>query len=119
MKKFIITYKGQKYELEVEEVTSSGSATKTISTAPATPAPKESPSPVSAGSKAIKAPMPGKILEVLVKPGDSVKRGAVLLILEAMKMKNEIMAPQDAVIADVRTSTGTTVSTGDVLVVLS
>lgn len=123
MKKFIITYKGQKYELEVEEVTSTGSKTTAAAPSPApaptpVPAPAVSPSTMPAGGKAIKAPMPGKILEVLVKPGDSVKRGDVVLILEAMKMKNEIVASDDAKVSEIRVSTGATVSTGDVLIVL-
>jgi len=60
--------------------------------------------------------MPGTILKVNVKPGDSVKKGSVLMILEAMKMENEIMAPNDAVVASVAVSEGANVSTGDVLV---
>ncbi|MPM25497.1 hypothetical protein SDC9_71992 [bioreactor metagenome] len=118
MKKFIITYKGQKYELDVEEVASNDAVPKAGAAAPA-PAPKVSPTVVSAGAKTIKAPMPGKILEIPVKPGDSVKRGDVVLILEAMKMKNEIVAPHDGGISEVRVSAGATVSTGDVLIVLS
>jgi glutaconyl-CoA decarboxylase len=62
--------------------------------------------------------MPGKILSVNVKAGDAVKRGDVLLILEAMKMQNEIMAPADGKVADVRVSAGQTVSTGDAMIVL-
>lgn len=118
MKKFIITYKGQKYELEVEEVTGNGSMQKTAAAPATAPAPAVSPSAISAGAKTIKAPMPGKILEILVKPGDTVKRGAVLLILEAMKMKNEIVAPHDGKISEVSVSAGATVSTGDVMLVL-
>lgn len=63
--------------------------------------------------------MPGKILAVNVKPGDGVKRGDVLLILEAMKMQNEIMAPADGKVADVRVSAGQSVSTGDAMVLLA
>jgi len=61
--------------------------------------------------------MPGKVLEVKVKAGDAVKAGDVLMILEAMKMQNEIMAPADGTISDVRISAGQTVGTGDVMIV--
>ncbi|MGI6092867.1 MAG: acetyl-CoA carboxylase biotin carboxyl carrier protein subunit [Veillonellaceae bacterium] len=121
MKKFIITYKGQKYELEVEEVTGNSPVQKAAAAAPVpapTSAPKQSQPAVSTGEGAVKAPMPGKILDILVKPGDSVKQGATMLILEAMKMKNEIVAPHDAKISEVRVASGATVSTGDVLLIL-
>lgn len=62
--------------------------------------------------------MPGNIVDVKVKAGDSVKKGAVLVVLEAMKMENEIMAPRDAKVVQVLTSKGSTVNTGDVMVVL-
>lgn len=62
--------------------------------------------------------MPGNILKVMVKPGDSVKRGQVLLILEAMKMENEIVAPKDGVVQSVGVNEGNTVDTGASLVVI-
>ena len=62
--------------------------------------------------------MPGKILSVNVKSGDKVEAGDVLLILEAMKMQNEIMAPEDGTVSEVRVNAGDTVSTGDVMVIL-
>ena len=62
--------------------------------------------------------MPGTILDVKVKVGDSVKYGDVLLILEAMKMENEIYAPSDGVVASVNVSAGAAVNAGDVLVTL-
>lgn len=63
----------------------------------------------------VSAPMPGNILDVRVKPGDSVKAGDTLLILEAMKMENEISAPQDGTIASVNVAKGDTVNSGDLL----
>ncbi len=69
-------------------------------------------------SKKLKAPMPGKIWKLPVKQGDTVAAGQLVLILEAMKMENEIMAPRDCVVAAVPTSKGATVNTGDVLAVL-
>ncbi|MGL5512913.1 MAG: biotin/lipoyl-containing protein, partial [Sporomusa sp.] len=74
--------------------------------------------PVAAGAQVVAAPMPGKILSINAKAGDAVKRGDVLLILEAMKMQNEIMAPADGTVSDIRVSAGQTVSTGDAMVIL-
>ena len=71
--------------------------------------------PAALVAVAVNAPMPGNILDVRVKPGDSVKAGDTLLILEAMKMENEISAPQDGTIASVNVSKGDTVNSGDLL----
>ena len=113
MKKYTITVNGTAYEVEVEEAGVVASAPK----AAAAPAPKAA-APVAAGAATVSAPMPGKVLEVKVKAGDAVKSGDVLMILEAMKMQNEIMAPADGTVSDVRVSAGQTVSTGDVMIVL-
>ena len=66
----------------------------------------------------VKAPMPGKILSVAVSAGQAVKKGDLLLVLEAMKMQNEIYAPQDATVSEVRVSANQTVATGEDMVVL-
>ena len=106
MRKFIVNVNGIGYEVEVEEVTGN-------SAAPA--APKAPAAPV-AGSKPITAPMPGTILSVNVNSGDTVKSGQVLIVLEAMKMENEIMAPVDCRIASVKVQKGASVNSGDVLI---
>ena len=125
MKKYTITVNGTAYEVEVEEAGVVASAPK-AAPAPA-PAPKAAPAPapapkaaapVAAGATTVSAPMPGKVLSVNVKVGDAVKAGDVLMILEAMKMQNEIMAPADGTVADVRVSAGQTVGTGDVMIVM-
>ena len=67
----------------------------------------------------VKAPMPGSIVKVNVKVGDSVKKGDVLCILEAMKMENEIFAPEDGTVASVEISQGMTVATDATLVTLN
>ena len=113
MKKYTITVNGTAYEVEVEEAGVVASAPK----AAAAPAPKAA-APVAAGATTVSAPMPGKVLEVKVKAGDAVKSGDVLMILEAMKMQNDILAPADGTVSDVRVSAGQTVSTGDVMIVL-
>lgn len=123
MKKYTITVNGTAYEVEVEEAGVVASAPKAAPAA--APAPKAAPAPapkaaapVAAGATTVSAPMPGKVLSVNVKAGDAVKSGDVLLILEAMKMQNEIMAPADGTVSDVRVSAGQTVATGDVMIVL-
>lgn len=124
MKKFNVTVNGTAYDVEVNEVKAAAAAAPKA--APAAPAPKAAPAPapapaaapVPAGAETVKAPMPGKILSVAVSAGQAVKKGETLLILEAMKMQNEIAAPHDAVVSEVRVSANQTVSTGDDMVVL-
>ena len=130
MKKYTITVNGTAYEVEVEEMGGVAApkavAPKAAPAAAPVAAPKAAPAaapapaakPVAAGAATISAPMPGKVLEVKVKAGDAVKAGDVLMILEAMKMQNEIMAPADGTISDVRVSAGQTVGTGDVMIVM-
>lgn len=126
MKNFTITVNGVEYDVQVAEVGGAAPvAAPKAAAAPAAapkaapaPAPKAAAAPVAAGAATITAPMPGKILDVKVKAGQAVKRGEVVLILEAMKMQNEIMAPADGTIADVRVSAGQAVNTGDVMVVM-
>ncbi len=130
MRKFNITVNGNSYEVEVEEIGAGGSvvaptpvaaasaAPKVAPTAPAAPAaPAAAPAP--AGATVISSPMPGTILDIKVKAGDSVKSGDVLCILEAMKMENEIVAPRDATVVAVNTTKGSAVNTGDALISLS
>ncbi len=81
-----------------------------------TQAPKPAPAP--AGGKTIMAQLPGKVLKVLVKPGDRVKKGDVVLTIESMKMEVEIFAEADGVVKEVRVKPGDAVNTGDVLVVM-
>lgn len=121
MKKYNIKVNGISYEVEVEEV--GGSAISVASqTAPAPaaqPAPQAPAAPVSqgtTGTNSVTAPMPGSIVKVNVKPGDALKKGDVILVLEAMKMENDITAPSDCTIASVNVNQGASVSTGDVLV---
>lgn len=131
MKKFLIKVNGNQYEVEVEEVMEGGYAAPVSMAAP-TPAPASAavsapapaaPKPAQAapnktaatGSVKITAPMPGTVLGVKVNSGDSVKKGQVLLILEAMKMENEIVAPNDGTIASINVSKGTSVNAGDTL----
>lgn len=118
MRKFIVNVNGNSYEVEVEEVGAEASAPAAPAAAPkaAAPAPKKA-APVGKGTP-VKAPMPGNVLDIKVTSGASVKTGDTLVILEAMKMENEIKAPQDGVVTVVA-SKGSTVNTGDVLVTIA
>ena len=106
MKKYKVTVNGVAYEVELEELTGAAPAPA----AAAAPAPP--PPPASAGGEQVTAPMPGTILSVNVAVGDSVKRGQVLMILEAMKMENEIMCPRDGRVAAIQTAKGAAVESG-------
>ena len=103
MKKYRVNVNGSIYEVEIEEM----SAPATMS-APAA-APKAAPAP--AGGNAVKAPMPGTILDVKVQNGQRVKTGQVLVILEAMKMENEIQAPCDGTVSGLNVRKGDSVET--------
>ena len=107
MKNLTVTVKGVAYNVTVEENTNGA--------APVAAAPAAAPAPAAAGSVPVNAPMPGTILDIKVKAGAAVKAGDVVMILEAMKMENEISAPQDGTIASIDVRKGDTVNSGDVL----
>ena len=115
MRKFRINVNGNFYEVEVEEV---GGAT--ASAPVAAPAPAAAPAAPAAPAEGvtITSPMPGNILAVNVTPGASVKKGDVLMVLEAMKTENEIMCPQDGKVVSVAVTKGATVETGTLLCVI-
>ena len=110
MKKYRVNVNGTVFEVEIEEMTGAPAA-PAAAPAPAAPA-------VPAGGEKITAPMPGTILAVNVANGSAVKKGDVLMILEAMKMENEIMCPCDGKIVSVNTSKGATVESGTLLCVI-
>ena len=114
MKKYSVVVNGTAYEVEIEEMSASDARKAAPAAAPA-PAPAVS---APAGAETIKSPMPGNILDVRVAPGDAVKSGQVLMILEAMKMENEIMCPRDAKVVSVAVKKGDTVEPDSVLCVI-
>ncbi len=126
MKNYRITVNGTSYDVSVEEL--SGGAAPVV--APVAAAPVAAPAPAAApaapapaaggaGSVKVSSPMPGKILAVKANVGDSVKKGQVILILEAMKMENEVVAPEDGTIASIDVTVGASVESGDTLATLN
>lgn len=123
IKKFRIVLDGVPHEVEVEELGSRPAPAAPIASAPLA-APVSAPSaprpatPAPVGAETMTAPMPGNINEVAVTAGQAVKAGQTLVVLEAMKMENEIVAPRDCVVASVAVSKGDSVNAGDLLVTL-
>jgi biotin carboxyl carrier protein len=132
MKRYRITVNGQSYDVAVEEV-AGGTASHAPAPMPSVPNPSPAASPAAAptaapaaspaaagpavaGANTVKAPMPGTVIAFKVANGQAVKRGDVLLLLEAMKMENEIVAPADGTVASLRVASGAAVNTGDPLV---
>lgn len=114
MKAYKVNVNGNVYEITLEVIDKAD--IKPV----AAPAPAAAPAaPASAGAQTISAPMPGTILKVNVSNGQAVKKGDVLMILEAMKMENEILAPCDATVASVNVSQGASVDSGAVLCTLN
>ncbi len=122
MKKYNVTVNGTAYEITLEvadaaEIKATAPvAAPAVAPAPAAPA---APTAAPANGETVTAPMPGTILAVNVSNGAAVKKGDVLMILEAMKMENEIIAPVDGTIASVNVTKGSSVETGAVLCVIA
>lgn len=132
MKKFKVTVNGKAYEVEVEEMGGAPAAAPApqaaaapAPAAPAASAPAPAPAPAPAvggpipeGAITVKAPMPGKISALKAEAGKAVKRGDIILVLEAMKMQNDITATADGTLHEIRVNPGDNVKTGDVLAVI-
>lgn len=117
MKHFNITVNGTAYDVHVEEL-AAGAAPTVVAAAPvAAPAPAAAPAAAAEGTS-IDSPMPGTIMSVAVSAGSTVKAGDVLVVLEAMKMENEIKAPNDGTITAVHVRKGDSVDSGSPLVTL-
>ena len=128
--KYIITLNGKQFAVEVERGKAAAQYMGPAAPAPAAPAPAAPAAPAAAAPAAapaapagagepVKAPMPGNILDVRVSAGQTVRAGDILLILEAMKMENEIVAPKDGTLTSVCVSRGQVVETGAVLCTLA
>ena len=129
--KYKVTLNGRTYEVEVvadkamcvAEYEAIAPAAAPVAAPAAAPVAAPAAAPAAGGmtvtgGESVKAPMPGNILKVNVNVGDAVKEGQVLVVLEAMKMENEIMAPKDGTVTQVVVSKGSTVDTGAPLVVI-
>lgn len=124
MKQFKITVNGKTYDVAVEESNGVASAPAAAPVAtPAAPAPAAAPAapaaPAATGAEKVNSPMPGNIIDIKVAAGDTVTNGQTLLILEAMKMENEIKAPCDGTVAGVHVAKGDTVDSGALLISLN
>ncbi|MBE6858251.1 MAG: biotin/lipoyl-binding protein [Ruminococcus sp.] len=131
--KYKVTLNGKTYEVEVEhgkavlldeyEALAPAPASPAAAAAPVAAAPAAAPAPAApvnlAAGETVASPMPGNILRVEVNQGDTVKAGQLLIVLEAMKMENEIVAPKDGTVVQVVTSKGSVVETGAPLVVIA
>lgn len=131
MRKFLINVNGNSYEVEVEELTGTAPAAQSPvepvvapTPKPAAPAAPAAPSPAPktaapvAGGIEIKSPLPGIVLALKAAVGDKISKGDVLVVIEAMKMENEIMAPQDGTVLSVAVERDSSVNTGDLLLVI-
>lgn len=116
MKNFRVTVNGNTYDVAVEELAEGGTPTPVAPVSapvPAAPQPKAPVAPSSA--KKINSPMPGTILDIKVKEGDTVSQNQLVIVLEAMKMENEIVTPFAGKVASINTSKGAVVNSGDLL----
>ena len=126
MRKFKINVNGTSYDVEVEEIGGAAAAHVPTAAPAAAPtaaataaAPAAAPTAAVADGTKVEAPMPGNILDVKVAVGDSVAEGDILMILEAMKMENEILAPVSGKVAGIQVAAGAAVNSHDVLIVIA
>ena len=116
MKNYTITVNGNVYDVTVEEGAAGAATSAPKAAAPKAAAPKAA---AGQGSVKVNSPMPGKILSVKTSVGQAVKKGEVLMILEAMKMENEVVAPEDGTVASIDVASGDSVEAGVVLATLN
>lgn len=126
MKRFLIKINGKTYDAEVEVVGTSASAPVAApaaapraaapAAAPATPAPAAAPA--AGGPANVTSPLPGTVLRLCKNTGDTVAAGEVVMIVESMKMENEVVAPEGGRIASIAVAAGSAINTGDLLFTL-
>lgn len=117
MKRFLIRINGKTYDAEVEVVGTSASAPVAApAAAPAAPAPAAAPA--AGGPANVTSPLPGTVLRLCKNTGDSVAAGEVVMIVESMKMENEVVAPEAGRIASIAVAAGSAINTGDLLFTL-
>lgn len=124
--KFKVTLNGKTYEVEAEKgapmpetvYTAPAAAPAPAVEVPAAAAPAPAPAPAAVSGTVVSSPLPGNVLAIEVNPGEAVKAGQVLVLIEAMKMENEIVAPCDGVVKQILVNKGAVVATGDKLLVI-
>lgn len=124
VRKFRVVVDGQAYQVEVEEIREVAGAEMPLPPPrdlppPAAPRPKEAAPPPKAADQTLKAPLQGTVLSIPVQAGQAVQAGQVLVVIEAMKMENEIVAPAPATVSQVHVKEGDVVAAGDLLVSFS
>ena len=112
MKNYTITVNGNVYDVTVEEGTGSKTAAAPAANVAPVIAPKKPAAPAAAGSIVVNAPMPGKVLSITASVGDSVKKGDTILVFEAMKMENQLTAPEDGTVASISVVVGESFDAG-------
>ena len=128
-RKFRVMVNGKEYIVEIEELGTENVSSANVSTQSQVPQmtrPKyeikdmKAEKPLSSGTPkgAVTSPMPGKVQKIMVHKGDTVKKGDILMILEAMKMENEIVSPRDGIIEEINANPGDNVERGAVLIVI-
>lgn len=118
MKRYNITVNGTAYDVSVEEIGAGASAPVAAPAAPAAPKKTAAPAGAQGGTK-VECPMPGTIVAVKANVGDAVKKGSPIVVLEAMKMENDIAAPCDGTIASINVHKGDSVATGAVVATIN
>ena len=130
IKAYRVNVNGKVYEVEVEEITAGGQQTAAAAPAPApvapkpapvalAPAPTPAPAPKAAATgEIVEAPMPGTIVDIKVKVGDTVKEGDLVAVIEAMKMETDLFSTKSGVVTAVNAGKGASVNTGDAIITL-
>ena len=131
IKAYRVNVNGKVYEVEVEEITAGGQQTVAAAPAPApvapkpapvapapAPAPTPAPAPKAATGEIVEAPMPGTIVDIKVKVGDTVKEGDLVAVIEAMKMETDLFSTKSGVVTAVNAGKGASVNTGDAIITL-
>lgn len=130
IKAYRVNVNGKVYEVEVEEITAGGQQTVAAAPAPTpvapkpapvapAPAPTPAPAPKAAATgEIVEAPMPGTIVDIKVKVGDTVKEGDLVAVIEAMKMETDLFSTKSGVVTAVNAGKGASVNTGDAIITL-
>lgn len=123
MKSYTITVNGNVYDVTVEETgAGTGAPVRTAKKPAATAAPAPAAKPASSGAEGsikVTAPMPGKVLSISANQGQAVKKGETILVFEAMKMENSVVAPEDGTVASIAFGVGDTFEAGAVIATLN